>query len=288
LIIRCSSMLRAHHSIRLRLTKRQVATIWPGLDALVSSYSDHRDRGSSRYRYPFRLFPPHPSFDRGLFSPETMEQVITAQKHLLPKWKRGGRVQLNAIQIRSCIFAVRVHLGLWRRRSYDLRRSDAATRKRLGFGRETGEELRARCKSVARALERHSKRATRLLKSCLRNDEFDALTQAWKKHLRWMRLYIAYFKPLPPVRRGRKKRLQQIINILVGMADRGLRNEGYESPPAGELRRLMRMYARYSRRERQDPWPIEFLLAHSQAFSCKWHLAKFVLLRRNLRKVDER
>jgi hypothetical protein len=104
------------------------------------------------------------------------------------------------------------------------------------------------------------KRANRILITEIGRKQYAALMIAWKAHLRWMRLHIAYFKPLGKPIPGLRKRQQQSLDELMEMAKRGLRNAGYQPPEEKELRRIIRPYARYARSGRQGHWTIQFLL----------------------------
>ena len=59
-------------------------------------------------------------------------------------------------------------------------------------------------------------------------DEHGLLTYAWRMHLLWMRLHIAYFKPSRRIR-GRKVQQQKMLDELMKMAEHGIRNEGYQA-----------------------------------------------------------
>jgi hypothetical protein len=85
-----------------------MSVIWPGLEVLIKSYVCHRDKKPVEYRYPFRLHPPDLGFNRGTYNGDLMERVLALYSHLHPKREVGGRVRLDAVQVRAAIFAVRV------------------------------------------------------------------------------------------------------------------------------------------------------------------------------------
>jgi hypothetical protein len=86
-----------------------------------------------------------------------------------------------------------------RRRQYDGRRWNPETKRRLGIDEEGLEQLRVKSQRVLSSLERHMKRENRHLQTLVPPEEYEALMDAWKKHFRWMRLRLVYFKPLQPI-----------------------------------------------------------------------------------------
>ena len=91
------------------------------------------------------------------------------------------------------------------------------------------------------SIERQMKRANRVLFKLVTWEQYAALVNAWTAHLRWMRLHIAYFKPLPKTIRGCKIGRQAILDELVLIAARGIRYQAYQPPELEELRRIMRL-----------------------------------------------
>ena len=166
-------------------------------------------------------------------------------------------MRMNAVQIRAAIFAVRTNLARIRRLRYDLRSQkseDKAQRKwkaeekvRLKVDDNSFALARRRAPRTIASLERHLKRANRLLISSTSREEYDARTARWRQHLRWMRLHIAYFKSWPTVLPGMKTRQQRQLDELAELAKLGIRDAGLKAVDDVELRRLMRLYARSAR-----------------------------------------
>lgn len=104
-------------AIGFRLTSLQSSLIWRGLEFIVKSHIARRDEELIPYSYPFRLYPPPIGFDRGAYKAEIMDQIMNLWNAMLSKCAAGGRVQMNTLQVRAAIFAVRVHIDLWRRGS---------------------------------------------------------------------------------------------------------------------------------------------------------------------------
>lgn len=269
-------MTTGSDSIQLRLTRSQVSFIWPGIDFVAKSYSSHRDKKKSLYCYPFRLRPPAPGFDKGRFDPELMNMVMNLWKRLRKKANKGGRFQFNSIEIRIAIFAVRVNGDWMRRQKYDGRKLNQKAKKLLGIDAESLKKLKEGSARVIRTLERHMKRADYKLLSLIPRNQHNLLVRAWKAHLRWMRLCLAYFKPLLPILLvGRKTANQRVLDELEGIAASGIREAGYRVPEQPELRRLMRLYARSLRRGREGIG-IRYILTHANGSGTKRLLYSFV------------
>jgi hypothetical protein len=148
-------------------------------------------------------------------------------------------------------------------------------------------QLKVKSRRVILSLECQMKKANRALIAAIGKEQYSALTIAWKAHLRWMRLHIAYCKPWSKPIPGLRKRQQQDLDDLMAMAKRGLRNAGSRSPEEKELRHIMRLYARYARAGRQGHWTIQFLLAKRNDFSNTYHLAHFVIDRSKLEELSK-
>lgn len=70
------------------------------------------------------------------------------------------------------------------------------------------------------------------------------------------------------------------------MAIAGLKNEGYAPPDARRLRRVLRLYIRSSVRGR-EAYTVPEMLRHTKDFTKKkWHLAKFILRRLELIRLQ--
>jgi len=299
-------------AVALRLTPKQMSVIWTGLDFLVSAESKRKKDGTAKYYYLFRVYPPPAGFDRGTMHPQMMNIVIALWKKLRAKRESGGRLQLDCLEIRAAVFAVRVAMAIMRTRQAVIRRKEieyraavkagigsphAAPAFRGGISPERLNALReeahaARVKEAQRytkrsqmqarrtitSLERHMKRANRQLLRLISKDEYTALMSAWQQHLRWMRLHLAYFgSQHPPT--GSKRKRQELLDILTDIAVDGLKKEGYVPPEPRELRRALRLYVRSSTRGREGVNSIPFLLRHPKHVDTKRFLAEWVVSR---------
>src|SRR5689334_17534638 len=98
-------------AVRVRLTPTQTKAIWPGLDILVQSHALHTQRKVVRYRYDFRTLPQPPEFYKGKFNKDLMNRVLALHQRLRRKVETGGRLRLDAIEIRAAIFSARITCG---------------------------------------------------------------------------------------------------------------------------------------------------------------------------------
>lgn len=262
-------------AVRFRLSRSQMSHIWPGLDLILNGHSSNRTGKNSRFCYPFRLNPPAPGFNRGEYSADLMSRVIELSRRLRPKAFTGGRVQMDTIEIRAAIFAVRVNLD-WRR--YQIARARKTLKDRRVVEKTTPrnrvkttraerhvdrakeslqDALDAYCHlkngapRVINTLERHLKRANSRLMAEVERAEFNTYMQTWRAHLRWMRLRLVYFwlPRIGPIRR--KSDYQVILQELERIARLALAEEGYAPPEANELHRIMRLFTVSVRRGRQ-------------------------------------
>ena len=273
-------------SIRFRLSAAQMSVISPGLDLLFQSYAERQRKGGVRYEYPFRIYPPPGGFYRGEFDQNLMDKILDLWKRLRPKAKAGGRVQMDTIELRATIFAIRANIDFARKSRHDLRRLDPETKARFLLDDESYDQLKIKSQRVICSLERHMKRANRLLLKSVTQEQYKVLMKAWTGHLRWMRLHIAYFKPLPKVIRGRKIGHQAILDELMQIADRGIRYLGYQPPESEELRRMMRLYVSSARRWREGPYTVQYMMENKTYYQALSHLSMFVLRRLDLKKLS--
>lgn len=224
-----------------------MSIIWPGLDLIIKSDVSRRTRGGIRYAYPFQLYPPVSGFDRGKLDQSFMDEISALWKRLHSKSKSGGRVEMDTIELRTLIFTIRAYIDFVRYGRHSGRPYSQKAKTLLRIDNESLERLKISSKRVILTLERHLKRANRALQRSIPQSAFVALTRAWRAHLLWMRLNIAYFRTSPPVVVGRKTHFDELMK----MAERAIRHEGYQPPDAKELRRMMRLFASSAWRGRE-------------------------------------
>jgi hypothetical protein len=275
-------MAQINTQIRFRLSKTQIAILAPGIHLLFGSHQTRQRTGTSHFAYPFRIYPPPRGFDRGIYNQTFMDKTLTLRETLKIKSQNRRWVKIDTFQLRAAVFAIRAHVEYVRLLRRQQKRKDPEVKARLHIDDKSIAQLKAKSHRVIRSLERNMKRANRALITEVGKEQYSALTIAWKAHLRWMRLHIAYFKPLWKPIPGLRKRQQQSLDELMEMAKRGLRNAGYQPPEEKELRRIMRLYTRYARSGRQGHWTIQFLLGKRKDFNSTYYLAQFVIDRSKL------
>ncbi len=289
------NVAQTNTAIRLRLSPAQIAILAPGIEMITRSYQDHQRTGTSPLSYPFRILPPPRGFDRGTFNQLFMDNLLVLGERLRTKAKTGKSVQTDTFQLRATVFAIRAYIDFVRllRRQERLKRSMKKVRlqligdARLPLDDRFIAQLKAKSQRVIRSLERHMKRANRTFIAASGREQYSALKNAWKAHLRWMRLHIAYCKPWSKPIPGLRKRQQQDLDDLIAMAKRGLRNARYQAPEENRLRQIIRLYARYARSGLQGHWTLGFMLANKASFTSTYYLAQFVIERSKLKELSK-
>ena len=273
-------------AIRFRFSAAQMSVLWTGLDLLISLHKERNTKGGIRFEYPFRMYPPPAGFDRGAFDQEMMDEILALWERLRPISTTGGRMQMNAVELRAAIFAIRAHISFVRRRRNDFGKRPGP-KNEPPIDDQSFEQLKIESKRVIHSLERRMKRGNNALLKSATREEYAALMGRWRLHLRWMHLRLVWFKPLRPIILSGRIRQQQDLDELMKMAERGLKNAGYQPPEARELRRMMRLFARSARRFREGGYFVRTMLRNKTDFTNTWHLGQFVLDRLTLEEMKK-
>jgi hypothetical protein len=280
-------MDQINSQVRFRVSNTMVDILAPGIELLSRSYKGRQRTGAPPFTYPFRIYPPPRGFDRGLYNQSFMDKTLALREALKNKSQSDRWVKMDTFELRAAIFAIRARIEYERllRRQQTLK--NLPVKPRLHINDKSFAQLKVKSRRVIHSLERNMKRANRALIAEIGEEEFSALRIAWKAHLRWMRLHIAYFKPWRKPIPGLRRRQQQDLDELMQMAKHGLCDAGFRPPEEKELRRIIRLYARYARSGRQGHWTIPFLLDKRNEFNRTYHLAHFVIDHSKLKEMSK-
>ncbi len=262
-----------------------MSIIWQGLDRIIKSYVARATKGGIRYEYPFQIHPPPVGFSRGKFDRGFMDEIIGLWKRLKPKAKTGGRVQMDAVELRASIFSIRANLDYVRSRRHSYRRLKSEDKDVIRLDDDSFGQLKIRSQRVIHTLERHAKRANRTLLKSVPRDAYGLIMDAWRLHLRWMRLHIAYFKPL--TMKGLKGKQQKMLKELMEMAVVAIENDGFEQPDRSKLWQIMRLYASSARRSREGIHNIHYMVRNKHLAEPRVYLVDFILKRLKLKELSK-
>jgi hypothetical protein len=130
-----------------------------------------------------------------------MTEIQQATSDLVYASGQSRRLHWNTIQIRAVIFATRIYVDYlhFKIREQEKKRKQRAN---LPWPSETDKVQqhhvdRARHSSARtiKLLDKHLKRATRLLRRRAGESEYQLILSRWKRHLTWARIYLVYFRP---------------------------------------------------------------------------------------------
>ena len=109
------------------------------------------------------------------------------------------------------------------------------------------------------------------------------MSKEWRSHLLWMKFHLAYFKQVIGVKsRGVVRRM--VIDQLTVIAEKAIRYEGFEIPDSRDLRQVIRLYLRYSRRGRIGTFHFRYMLQNGQRREAQEYLFEFVQKRIKLKE----
>jgi|SRR5437868_6253454 len=258
-------------SIPVRITKAQARLVSAGLKRIVAAYAQYQHRGSSEHA--FFYFQHELTFNGkvmnklGLFDRDHMTDILNLS--IITTAKRSQHViRVTYFQLAAAILAVRINEDF--RRHKEMRKA-TATEARL-------------IKSTINSLERELKRARRIYVST--NGEFGLHRRRhmWRLHIKWIRTHLTYYQPQPLKNQLRRVR-RRIIEDIEAIAREGLATEGYETPAPNELRRLVRLALRYTRRGRNG-WSVPSLRNRHHRWAATGYLAEFITERTKLRQIN--
>jgi hypothetical protein len=173
-------------------------------------------------------------FDPGVFNQELMDMII-GLRVIVMSLPPGDRLRVNtSVEIAACALAVRVAVKRhWHVRTLlVIPRVDSASRRLL------------------RRLEAVRKRAKRAEVRQSGLNSYQARARDWQRFIRWIRVHTpdcGSIKPRSPARFGRPR---LIVDKLVSWVRDELMDRKERLPNERELRRLVRLALRYTRRGR--------------------------------------
>lgn len=280
-------MAHVNTEIRFRISAAQMAVLWAALDLIDRLYATRKIKGGIRYQFPFRMYQPPAGYDRGVFDEPMMDELMALCNRLHPQSKTGGRMHMNAVELRAAVFAIRANISYIRKLRYDNRHKSPESRNELHIDNQSFEQLKVKSHRLIHSLEHRIKRADSASAKAATAEECAAVMDRWGRHLRWMHVHLVYFKPLRPKISSGRNRYQKEINELVKMAERGLEDEGYQPPAAPELRTKMRLFAASARRWREGGWTIFDMMQDKTNSIAESYLARFVLKRLTLEELKK-
>jgi hypothetical protein len=273
-------------SIRVQLSKAQIALIQPGLDFVLRAYQTQQIAGQALTAYPFRMYPLPRGFDSGEFSQAMMDRISRLRMKLQRKAQLGGRSEVDAFELRAAAFAVRITLKLQRIRVRKTRKSMETTEQHFNYEKGELEKQAARKRRVTRYLEQLMKRANRRFMRAATPGAFQALSEEWRLHLRWMQFNLTYFKPIASHTTSLRLWYQNEINRLVRMAERAISDRRLQLPSEKSLRYAIRQFLSSSRRGRIGRYDHVYILKNSDSPFARTKLFEFLEPRLYLRRAS--
>jgi len=269
------------------LTVKQIKLIWPGLHLLSTNFFKFEEKSIS-YLSPWGPSGTVQNYDEGEWNRELMDRILALGRHLEKKSKSGGYVRMDFLDLRIAVFAARTSVHVVRQNARTFRKWNKAAKARFRFDQASIVELKSKTKLVIHSLERHLKRATRLFLRAHSRAEFERKAHEWARFLRWVKYHLTFFAKEPARQPGLRKYYQTMINHMCGIAGGVLLNDGYEQPDARDLRRAVRTYIRYARRERSAWWDFSTLIRYPGDSAARYRLLEFLEKHLTLKDCENR
>jgi hypothetical protein len=261
--------------IRVWLTAKQAKLIWPGLDRVVSNLITYQEKGTTRNSASYRLAPIR-GYDNGDWNQELLNKLLAIYKRLGSRCQSDGYVRMDFIDLRMAAFGARTHVHVVRQLAEIAVKWDQRTQEKFSWDLNSIRTLATQTKAVIRSLERRTKRANRLFMQEHTESEFREKAHEWQRFLRWLHYHLAFFgKEHPPEPSLRKYYLAR-IDYLIGIASSLLSCNGYQLPAPQDLRQVVRLYIRYSRRARFGQYGHDRLLRSPEEFIARLRFLEFL------------
>lgn len=223
--------------VRLRLSRKEVRLILPGLRKVVAA-----DRLWIEQRCLTRAAK-DPEFWRHnsrieLYDPLALTPFREALTKLSNLGGTGGRVRFDVFQLAGCAFAARY----------------TRTAVRHGHIQSWVQDRSAETKSLLRKLERLRRRGRRRFEARFSSDQYRAAARVWRNVLRWTRDEYLWCKCRRPGPGPSLRRLYcNVLSECCVLAAQGLQQHSVVPPSPPELRKLVRRALRSARRSINGP-----------------------------------
>jgi hypothetical protein len=219
---------------RIRFSASLLRLSRPGLVRMIDSCGRVLEGDTPNPLIPAVYFIDHP--DKLSFDCVLSDRIFDLWKRLYPAFvgNRRSRLELDFIDISTCLLAARALRRLVKHRHVDAPRPDY-------------EQALPR---FLRLLETYRKRAKRACIKALGTDEYRALRDRWARFARWLQtrsLSCMCRKPYVP---DPLRWPKCVLDAVVKAAERELQLAGIPSPQPKKLRRWVRQAVRQVRRHR--------------------------------------
>lgn len=269
------------------LTPRQIRLMWPGLHLVTANFIIFQKKSIS-FHTPLDFAGMLHNSDQGEWSQELMDRMLAFGREIEKKSESGGYVRMDFLDLRVAIFAARTSIRVLRQRAWSWRKWDKASKAKFSLDQASIADLKSKTKVLIRTLELHLKRATRLFLRAHSRAEFERKAHEWARFLRWVKYHLTFFAKEPARQPGLRKYYQTMIDHICGIAGGVLLNDGYEQPDARALRRAVRTYVHYARRERASWWDFSTLLRFPGDFAARYRLLEFLEKHLTLKDCENR
>jgi hypothetical protein len=244
----------------------------------------YQEKGMS-HDYAFHRLGTVRGYDNGDWNQDLMGRVLDLHARIKMKVESGGYLRMDFVDLRIAIFAVRTTVRVKRQDAELGRKWDEKTKAKLGFDDKALLRLQQKTRTLIQSLELKLKRANRTFEREHSRSEFRRAASEWNRFLRWIRYHLAYFGKAPRDL-GLRKYYQSAIDHIMEIARSVLLGAGYEMPSARDLRRAIRTFIRYSRRERSAWWDFSRLRHYPGDFAPRLRLLEFLEKHLNLQENE--
>lgn len=224
-------------TVDFRLTRKEILLVHTGLKPCLRSLDYGKRCGSYPNTDFFRLYP-HLRPRDGRFEQRFLDYILSAWD-VMVQWvedknAKSHRVRIDPIAIAILAFFVRVAGVQMRHRHVT---SPVSNPKQIGA-------------RLSRKFENQRRRALRKARAAGQGETYAGLAERWHQFQLWMRTHFLYCRCHRPSPQSTRQRNQLYISECQKVAKKVIAEYELEMPEAEELRRLVKLAIRYSRRGR--------------------------------------